>query len=572
MESNHVYQFYKDQGISVFPVSVKRNELGKTDKKPSVNWSDFQKRLPTEVEIEFWTNKLKSNGYGLVTGELSRIAVVDVDTPDLSKLDIFLPETLSSRTVSGGTHFYYQQPQGLRNSTKDDSGIPFIDTRAEGGFVVIPPTEGYKWITDGEFDRSKIAPFPTDLLQRLSLAKKSVDWNDFLQTVWSEGSRNNASAKLIGYLIANKYRSNPPQSWDEVKSWNQNKCLPPILEDNLKKTFDSILASETEKRKSQSNNTPIYSSDFSDFPTFANPYQIVSASDLVLNYKKNSNKWIVENLIPENGITFIAGNPKSGKSLIGLHIALSIIHGTKAFGAFNTQQMKVLYIPKEDSQSIVAERLLHQTSLNNFHFCYQGNFSIDTPHGQEQLIALENEIKPDVIIFDSYRRFISGNENDSEVTNKSHSLFKSLLNKGVKSIIVIHHINKPRENFSNPQMLRGSSDLWAMLDSLIFIEKKNEIIKLTHESSRVSKTVEPFCIQFTFPPLNFSFLSQDKKVPNKKELVISYIEEMLKEKPMSQIEIITKIKKTHHVGETTIKNAIKNMSLSKQGNKYLLPR
>lgn len=571
MNSEQLFQFYKDQGVSVFPVSVKHNKAGKADKKPCVNWSDFQTRLPTQKEIKFWTNKFKTNGYGLVTGEFSGIAVVDVDTTDLSNLDISLAETLHSKTISGGTHFYYQQPNGLRNSTKDDSGIPFIDIRAEGGFVVIPPTNGYEWLTDDGFDRSKIAPFPTNLLQRIDLARKSVNWNEFFQTIWNEGSRNNASTRLIGHLVANKYRNYPSQAWDEVKLWNQNRCYPPIVEESLRKTFDNILVSEIEKRKSQSNNTSIYSSDFSDFSTFANPYQIISAKELVLNFTKDSNKWVVENLIPENGITFIAGNPKSGKSLIGLHLALSITHGTRAFGAFNTQQMKVLYIPKEDSQNIIAERLQYQTSLNHLHFCYQGNLLVDTNRGQEQLIALQEKLKPDVMIFDSYRRFISGNENDSEVTNRSHSLFKALLNKGVRSIIVIHHINKPRENFSNPQMLRGSSDIWAMLDSLIFIDKKKENIRITHESSRVSKTVEPFLVQLSIPPLNFSFLSQDKKIPNKKEIVVSHIEELIREKPMSQIEIIAQIKKTETVGETTIKNAIKSMQLTRVGNLYSLP-
>jgi hypothetical protein len=92
---------------------------------------------------------------GIVTGKASGLYVVDVDPKSggdetLAKLVAEhgpVPAGPVARTPSGGTHYYFQDPGGLRN-TAGELGQG-IDTRADGGQVAAPPGNrpdgGYTW-------------------------------------------------------------------------------------------------------------------------------------------------------------------------------------------------------------------------------------------------------------------------------------------------------------------------------------------------------------------------------------------------------------------------------------------
>jgi hypothetical protein len=47
-------------------------------KKPAKSWKEYQRRFPTDEELNEWFKEDK-NEIGIVTGELSAIAVIDFD-------------------------------------------------------------------------------------------------------------------------------------------------------------------------------------------------------------------------------------------------------------------------------------------------------------------------------------------------------------------------------------------------------------------------------------------------------------------------------------------------------------
>lgn len=112
-------------------------------------------------------------GVGLATGERSGVVVIDLDRKNgvdgLESLRALgsIPDTLASRTGSGGLHLYFRWP-GF--AVKNSAGVlgPGIDVRGDGGYVVLPPSPHrsggrYFWINEGE----KIAELPPWLLQAL---------------------------------------------------------------------------------------------------------------------------------------------------------------------------------------------------------------------------------------------------------------------------------------------------------------------------------------------------------------------------------------------------------------------
>jgi hypothetical protein len=87
---------------------------------------------------------------GMPTGKASGFTVVDIDPKnggDKSVGKLNIPNTRTAQTPSGGLHFYFKEA-GIRNSAS--LLAPGVDIRGEGGYVIVPPSQGYKWLNDAE--------------------------------------------------------------------------------------------------------------------------------------------------------------------------------------------------------------------------------------------------------------------------------------------------------------------------------------------------------------------------------------------------------------------------------------
>ncbi len=141
-------KYYRDKmGWSVIPIV-------KGDKKPLVAWQEYQTRKATDEELKQWFKNDNVN-IGIVTGKISNLAVVDIDTEEgMQEIIKYIPDSTVTPTVStpkGGQHLYFTMPDvELRNNAR---AIPGCDLRAEGGYVVAPPSfngngKQYNWVID----------------------------------------------------------------------------------------------------------------------------------------------------------------------------------------------------------------------------------------------------------------------------------------------------------------------------------------------------------------------------------------------------------------------------------------
>ena len=180
---------YLKYNLSILPT----NE----DKRPAVKtWLPYQKERIKEEDIEALFNTAK--GIGIITGAISgSLEVIDVDT----KYDITgylwdelkaliegnLPEIYNSlliaQTKSGGYHIYYRCNSIAGNlklsnrlTTDQERAIQpnekvkvLIETRGEGGYVIAPPTPGYKYIQGEPGNIPTITPQQREIL--FSIAK-----------------------------------------------------------------------------------------------------------------------------------------------------------------------------------------------------------------------------------------------------------------------------------------------------------------------------------------------------------------------------------------------------------------
>jgi hypothetical protein len=160
---------YCDKGFSVIP-------LRPNDKRPLIPWEPYQAKAADAEQIKAWWGKHPHANIGLVTGPVSGVDVVDVDSKEgQDALDTFLPDTLTTpiaRTQSGGRHYYFKYRPGLMNRTKVITGC---DLRTKGGYVVVPPSKGtnghrYAWRDSLALMNIEPAPMPDMLFNILQAA------------------------------------------------------------------------------------------------------------------------------------------------------------------------------------------------------------------------------------------------------------------------------------------------------------------------------------------------------------------------------------------------------------------
>ena len=174
---------YAERGWRVFPLhgivncvcTCGRTDCGSAGKHPLVRRGLYEATTDTRVIKEWW-RRWRSANIGLATGADSGIVVIDIDLPaalaSLGKLiDLSIPRTLTGLTGGGGLHLVFSSGDAaLGNSAGRlpgvDEELPGIDLRANGGYIVAPPSvhrsgAPYAWL---DADRA-IAPAPPWLKQ-----------------------------------------------------------------------------------------------------------------------------------------------------------------------------------------------------------------------------------------------------------------------------------------------------------------------------------------------------------------------------------------------------------------------
>lgn len=238
---------YHGYGFSVIPMIVEQSEdkeipLNLLGKMPAVAWRRFQEERPSQLDHSLWFHNQNYN-LGIVTGEVSGITVLDIDSKEGYELALQkgLPETPTVKT-GRGYHLYFKYKEGARNFQKR-ADLPGIDLRGQGGCVVAPPslhimTGGrYLWEKGKSLDDLELAELPDWVLAKAPEEKKPL-----LQLVKGvpKGSRNESLARLAGNWVKT-------MTLDEVSStaleWNQT-CEPPDDEQQVLRTVKSIWDNE----------------------------------------------------------------------------------------------------------------------------------------------------------------------------------------------------------------------------------------------------------------------------------------------------------------------------------------
>ena len=190
----------------------------------------------------------------------------------------------------------------------------------------------------------------------------------------------------------------------------------------------------------------------------------VSAGELMKKEKKPIN-FVVEKFISQ-GVHFLAGHPKSGKSWLSLWLALCVSNGNNLWG-FKTNKSKVLYFCLEDTENRIQDRLegMPGCDTDNLLFMYDApNMDNGFDVFLKKIVKEEPEIK--LVIVDTFQLIrgeqFAGNAYACEYAEMNY--MKKLAKELDITIVLVHHLRKQHDN--NPQnMISGTNALAGGADT-----------------------------------------------------------------------------------------------------------
>ena len=242
-------------GYRVFPCSPKGKSGDAGKVRPLTN-NGFYDATTEAEQIEVWWDKWPDACIGLATVGL---LVVDIDgesnpwLADEPEKAASLAGVPLSLTPGGGKHFIYRRPEGKSWRCTVGKLAEKVDTRTDGGYIVVPPSRradgAYRWAPDCELEctRDKLDLPPAWLIDALDEIESPGSRSPILTDGNSipEGQRNNTLVSLAGTM------RRVGMSYSEIAAAlhivNYERCKPPIHE----KEVDGIAYRMSEKEPDQ---------------------------------------------------------------------------------------------------------------------------------------------------------------------------------------------------------------------------------------------------------------------------------------------------------------------------------
>lgn len=301
--------------------------------------------------------------------------------------------------------------------------------------------------------------------------------------------------------------------------------------------------------------------------------------DLLNKPMKKAEYWI-KPILPKKSLIIIGGKPESFKSMF---ILTALLHASskktllETFVPDELDPPKILYYDLENGQELQQQRIKYVMKGN--HLKIDSGFKILFAFNKNNLKKeLEFCKKFDIIVLDSYRRFLEGTEDSSEITNRFFIDFLFKLRELGKTVVIIHHFRKQKlEELESGDILdafRGSGDITAQLDIVYGVLKNNEIISMDGKNVSFDVSVIKAKVRSIHPIQNFIFkVNRDdtkeettfnfigfRKIVSPKEQRREAIINLLKsEEKVSRDKILLFIKDLYNCTDPTIDRDLKDL-------------
>lgn len=486
------------RGFDVFPIKegAKRPPLVR-------DWPRLANSR-AEVVADWWQMWPQAN----IGIHCDGLVVLDVDPKKggdatLERLDMIhgLPDTLVSRTPSGGRHLFYRLPDGHPGVPNGVSVLGAgLDVRSRAGYVVAPGSQignaRYQFEND-----LPIADAPEWLVQKLGVSAKREQpakvnvppaEDEVLERAreWLRqwpGAVEGQNGDTHTYQTACRLRDfgvSEAQAAELLTTWN-TICSPPWSPQELAiKVRNAYHYGQNEPGSAPLATADAFTAVPAE-PAAARPKaRLTRLADFATAAAKGPG-YLVKGLLQRRSYAELFGAPGQGKTFVALDLAYHVAAGRPWMGR-KVHAGPALYLAFE-GQGGFAKRA---QALRQMYgeadvplYIAGGGFNLREMQGRRELGELLAELptKPALIVIDTFAHALcGGDENSAQDVSAFNAGVQALIEATGACIMVIHHSGKDKARGA-----RGSSALQGALDTEIEVDgwaitaRKQRDIELT---------------------------------------------------------------------------------------------
>lgn len=412
------------------------------------------------------------------------LVVIDVDVNKggddslaLLEMTYGLPETLTTRTPTGGRHLYYRTSVAVPNGV--DSLGAGLDVRSERGYVVAPGSEvdagRYRFESDTD-----IADAPDWLVQKLGTivpktSTSTIDVQDAPVDVverareWlakQPGAVEGEGGDAQTFKVICALRDLGPsaeQAGELLAEWNE-RCSPPWSLDEL---GDKITNAYTYAQ----NEAGVRAALPDDFPVVdvppappRKPTKVARLSQFA-NSESKGPGYLAKGLLQKASYAIAYGPPGGGKTFTLLDLAYHIAAGKEWMG-HKVHGGPVLYLPFEGGGGLIKRAQALRQKYGDADvpfFIAPASFNLRELAGRQVLASIIADLpeKPVLLVIDTLARaLMGGDENSAQDVGAFNSAVAALIESTGACVLIVHHSGKNQNAGA-----RGSSALLGAIDT-----------------------------------------------------------------------------------------------------------
>jgi hypothetical protein len=465
---------YAKEGFAIFPCRPKGKEpMGSLVPNGCLD-------ATTDADtIKGWWTRCPSANIGMVTGIKSGLAVIDLDGPTgaMSGNTLRLSSSATALTGNGRQLFYSDTEGKLRNSVKKVADG--LDTRGEGGYVIVPPSlhpngKRYAWLGQS-LKRSMLPPLPiifTEKAQPESRGlRKPEGWIGAALEEMRKGHVHNTLVSVLG-----KFRSHNFSEEDAYRLLQPHALLDgrPYagLRDKIAEIWKRYQPGTATQGSSRSETIDAFLEDIKEVD------------------------WICKPFVAKKSIGFVAGLPETLKTWLCTDLAVECARESGLWlGLFPVTRCRTLFIDQErwkgETQrrfsSVIAAKGLSRSGLKDTLSLKSGTtirINIDSSYQAFRTELLE--MRPDLVIIDSFATFHTSPENDRTEIQKVLERIKELRNEIGCTFLFINHETKyaypngDEKGEPNMGTMAGSVAIGAAAEFCLIVRKVEDNTSVVH--------------------------------------------------------------------------------------------
>jgi hypothetical protein len=197
--------------------------------------------------------------------------------------------------------------------------------------------------------------------------------------------------------------------------------------------------------------------------------------------------WLITEILATASLAVLYGKPGSGKSFLALDWALCVAAGAP-WDHREVRSGPVLYIAAEGIGGMGVRLRAWTESFriptpSGIYF-FPGSINLLDAERRDALVEVTQRIEPKLVIIDTLARsMVGGDENSTRDVGLAVDAADKIKDTTGAAVLVVHHTSKAGETY------RGSSSLEGAADTMLLVESEGSALRLKCEKA---KDAEPF--------------------------------------------------------------------------------